>query len=147
MLILLVSCLFSCRAQNHLAGEKMEDLVLVAQDEYSGFSEFGTMVIRDTKSLNKFYSQINKTRKPGLPVPMIDFSKEMAIVVCLPEQSGGSEPMLSKIDESESELNIAIKLKGLKTTENEGNTSLVNPFYVYKMPLATKTINLKKEGW
>ena len=144
--IMLVLCLFSCRAQKDLAGEKMEDLVLVTQDGYSGIMEYETMVIRDTKSLNKFYSQINKTRKPGLPVPMIDFSQEMAIVVCMGEQKGQKELLLSKINETEGEQTIAIQLSDKKNTANEA-TPILYPFYLYKMPLTAKFLNFQKVGW
>ena len=147
MLLSLICCLFSCKAQKSLAGEEIEDLVLVAQDGYSGVMEYDAMAIRDTKSLNKFYSQINKTRKPGLPVPMMDFSKEMAIVVCLGEQRGERMPKLSKINETEDELTIAVELTDLKTTKNIEATPILYPFYLYKMPLTVKSLSFQKTGW
>ena len=66
-------------------GEKMENLVLADFDSFSNVEVYETTVIKDAKSLSKFYAGINKTRKPGLPVPIVDFSKEMAILVCLGE--------------------------------------------------------------
>ncbi len=147
MLISLALCLFSCKAQKNLVGERMEDLVLVAKDGYSGIKEYEVMEIRDTKSLNKFYSQINKTRKPGLAVPMVDFSKEMVIVLCMGEQRGERMPLLSKTNETQDELTIAIELPDLTSTKNLQATPIVYPFYLYKMPLTVKMLNFQKVGW
>ncbi len=143
----LVFCLFSCKAQKELAGDKIEGLELVAEDGYSGIREYETMVIQDTKSLNKFYSQVNKTRKPGLPVPMVDFSKEIAIVVCLGKQRGERRPLLSKIHETEDELTLAVELSDSKSIQNEATAPTLYPFYLYKMPLTAKLPNFKKVGW
>lgn len=125
----------------------MEDVVLVAKDGYSGIMEYEVLEIRDTKSLNKFYSQINKTRKPGLPVPVVDFSKEIVIVVCMGEQKGERMPMLSKIGETEEELTIAVELSKPKSTENIEAAPIVYPFYLYKMPLTAKLLSFQKVGW
>lgn len=143
MLLLLASCLLSCKAQQKMAGEEMENLILVTSDGYSGIAEYEVMLIKDTKSLNKFYSQVNKTRKPGLPVPMLDFSKEMAIVVCLGEQKGERTPQLSQLSETEEERTIAIELSDSEKTESY----ISYPFYVYKLPISSKAINFQKVGW
>ncbi|NNE77316.1 MAG: hypothetical protein HKN31_09620, partial [Pricia sp.] len=57
-----------------------ERLSLVVSDMYAPTEAVETLVIKDAKSLQKFYSKVNRTRKPGLPVPEIDFSKEMVVV-------------------------------------------------------------------
>ena len=147
MLISLVCCLFSCKAQKELAGEKMEDLVLVTEHGYSGITEYETTIIDNTKSLNKFYSKINKTRKPGLPVPMIDFSKEMVIAVCLGTQKGEKRPLLSKINETTETLTIAVELSDPEEARENENLPISSPFYLYKMPVSTKTFTFQKVGW
>lgn len=142
--LLMLIGLLSCKAQS-LYGEKMEDLVLVAHDGYSGIPEYETKVIQDTKSLNKFYAQINKTRKPGLPVPIIDFSTETVLVVCLGELQGEKEPLLSRIQQTEDELLMAIELSA---PAKKGESQAVShPFYLYKMPHTSKEIYFKKVGW
>jgi len=142
--LLMLIGLLSCKAQS-LYGEKMEDLVLVTHDGYSGIPEYETKVIQDTKSLNKFYAQINKTRKPGLPVPIIDFSTETVLVVCLGELQGEKEPLLSRIQQTEDELLMAIELSA---PAKKGESQAVShPFYLYKMPHTSKEIYFKKVGW
>lgn len=135
VLFLTCICLLSCNAQKNL-GKEIEGLVLLEQDGYSGVEVFEAKEIRDTKSLNRFYSQINKTRKPGLPVPMVDFSKEMVLVVCLGEQQGEQSVQLSKIKETDTEIFVEVILK---TKELDPLVTQM-PFYLYKMPLTGKTI-------
>lgn len=136
-------CLLSCKAQKQL-GDEIEGLVLLEQDGYSGIETFETKVIRDTKSLNKFYSQVNKTRKPGLPVPMVDFSQEMVLVVCLDEQQGEQAVFLSKTKETETEISITVQLSDVNNGESANAQAISYPFYLYKMPLTEKTITFQR---
>ncbi len=138
-LFLSLVCLLSCKAQKQL-GDQIEGLVLLEQDGYSGIETFETRVIRDTKSLNKFYTQINKTRKPGLPVPMIDFSREMVLVVCLGKQQGEHSVTLSKSNETATDLTVIVQLSNSSKAESANTQPVTNPFYLYKMPLTGKTI-------
>ncbi|WP_139297740.1 hypothetical protein [Flagellimonas zhangzhouensis] len=115
----------------------------MAHDDYSNISEYQTQIIRDQKSLQKFYSQVNKTRKPGLPVPMVDFSKDMLILVCLGEQHSHKNVVISKAKESNEE--IVLKVKVLEETA-QGDISIqpmYYPFYLYKMPLVDKNFTLQ----
>ncbi|WP_318345082.1 hypothetical protein [Flagellimonas baculiformis] len=137
-LFLTLVCLLSCNAQKHL-GKEIEGLVVLEQDGYSGVGAFEAREIRDTKSLNKFYSQINRTRKPGLPVPMVDFSQEMVLLICLGEQQGQKSLRLSKIKETETEFVVGILMDG-KTGKPEETKPITTPFYLYKMPLTDKAI-------
>ena len=138
--------MLSCKAQkesNSPMGEKMENLVLADFDSFSNVEVYETTVIKDAKSLSKFYAGINKTRKPGLPVPIVDFTKEMAILVCLGEQKGKTKPVLSKLNETEDELVIALEIM----VEIEEETTIQPtyfPFYLYKLPLVDKVITLQK---
>ena len=50
-------------------------LMLVLSDNYGGTETEELLVIRDYKALNMFFTKVNMTRKPGLPVPEIDFNR------------------------------------------------------------------------
>ncbi|RIV30517.1 hypothetical protein D2V08_15615 [Flagellimonas lutimaris] len=139
--------MLSCKAQKDeqsLVGEKIEDMELVDHDDFTNIEAFDTRVIRDGKSLRKFYAEINKTRKPGLPVPIIDFSKETVILVCLGEQRGRKTPMLSKLKETDNEISIAVEIIKEKQQKESTIQSIYFPFYLYKMPLVDKTITFQK---
>lgn len=122
-------------------------MVLIAQDAYSGIEAYEAAVITDAKSLGKFYTRINRTRKPGLPVPEIDFSKEIVVVICLGELQGEKTPKLSKIEESENEVSIAVRLDEATNEKEATSLAISSPFYVYKMQHTAKTIHLEKEGF
>ncbi len=125
-------------------GEEIEGMVLVDHHSFINIDSFETRVIRDAKSLQKFYRQINKTRKPGLPVPVVDFSKELVILVCLGEQQGEKTPALSKLKETDNDVSIAVELLGAQQEETIAAQPVYFPFYLYKMPLVDKNITFQK---
>jgi len=116
----------------------------VDQDDFINIDSFETRVIRDTKSLNKFYKEINKTRKPGLPTPTVDFSRDMLVLVCLGEQKGKKNPVLSKLKETDEEISVAVEIVGNDENEEIKDSSTYFPFYLYKMPLVDKTVAFQK---
>ena len=142
--LLVIVTMVSCKAQKENKAQESSDFVLLAKDDYSGIQEYETGVIRDQKSLNKFYSRVNKTRKPGLPVPIVDFSKEMLIVVCMGGRFGN--PKLAITEESDSELNVALQLEPFPKSDVT-TTVITSPFYVYKTALTAKKVSVNKEGW
>ncbi|SHH09977.1 hypothetical protein [Flagellimonas flava] len=149
VILLVMACMASCKAQKEVNTEFQSDsnLILVAEDGYSGIMEYEASTIRDAKSLNKFYSRINRTRKPGLPVPQIDFSKEMVIVVCMGEQEGNMIPIIRKSSEDENHISYLVG-RGTKTKANSESQNVTSyPFYIYKAPRSPKEIELEKTNW
>jgi len=141
--------LLSCKAQKEgysPVGEEMENMVLVDHDDFTNIEAFDARVIKDGKSLRKFYSEINKTRKPGLPVPIVDFSKETVILVCLGEQRGRKTPVLSKLKETEEEISMAVEIFDEQQKDEITIQPLYFPFYLYKIPLVDKKIAIQKVG-
>lgn len=141
--------MLSCKAQKEgysPVGEEMENMVLVDHDDFTNIEAFDARVIKDGKSLRKFYSEINKTRKPGLPVPIVDFSKETVILVCLGEQRGRKTPVLSKLKETEEEISMAVEIFDEQQKDEITIQPLYFPFYLYKIPLVDKKIAIQKVG-
>ena len=122
----------------------MEDLVLLDHDDFTNIDAFETRVIRDAKSLNKFYGEINKTRKPGLPVPMVDFSKDMLVLVCLGEQKGEKKLVLSKLTETDQGMTIAVEVLEKEKDGEIAVQPMYFPFYLYKMPLVDKDLTFQR---
>ncbi len=148
LVFFLLVLVFSCKAQKEPKTEtdpKIDNLVLLAHDNYSNVSEYQTQVIRDQKTLQKFYSQVNKTRKPGLPVPMIDFNKEMLILVCLGEQRSKKKVAVSKVTESDEEMVMEVKVLDEKAKGEVTIQPMYYPFYLYKAPLVDKTVSFQKK--
>ena len=141
----LVLTQISCKSQKQTGvseqTENSSEIVLIDSDEYSNIYELETLVIRDSKSLAKFYSKINKTRKPGLPVPSIDFSAYTALIVCAGEQKPNSKMVLSYGESQDNILTINIEQDNPKDSKESQITVVTYPFYVYTIPLTDKTID------
>ncbi|WP_276166267.1 hypothetical protein [Zobellia alginiliquefaciens] len=137
----------SCKGQEKSAGngeESMDNdrLQLVESDDYSGSDTEEFLVISDIKTLQKFYLTVNKTRKPGLPIPEIDFTKELLVVYCAGKQQDSSRPKV--FIENETSENLIL---GVEKKESEKiNTAITTPFSVYKLPLTGKKIILQEQS-
>lgn len=115
-------------------------LTLVVSDSYSGIEQAETLVIRNSKGLQKFYSRINRTRKPGLPLPDIDFSREMVIVRCSGTTDNGAMPDLIFKEETAKAMTFGIR----KRDENPESSAVTTPFSLYRMPLTKKEIAVQR---
>ncbi len=134
--LLLILC--SCKGQQTAATYNNEDtskMELILQDNYSGSEVEETLVIRDKKSLQSFFAKINRTRKPGLPLPEIDFTKEMLFVWCAGEGIKHTPELSIKKETKES----FVISKGKKKKKPE-TTALISPFKIYKLPVSSKKI-------
>ncbi|WP_373518979.1 hypothetical protein [Pricia sp.] len=138
----------TCNAQKNSGDIAKKDhqgnddgLILMVSDPYSGIEVAETLIIKDAKSLQKFYSQINRTRKPGLPVPDIDFSEEIVVIRCSGATDKGAMPHLFIMEETEDELVL-----GTKETDNDSrSTAVTTPFSAYRMPLTKKEVIVREE--
>lgn len=132
----------SCNGQKKVTSNNEDmsnELTLLIKDSYSGVSTPEIQIIKEPTSLKGFFSKINKTRKPGLAVPKIDFTKEMIILLCSGEQKGEAVTKLVMGKESVSNIIIEVKEEG-----NPNSTAITSPFYLYKMPLTDKEIVFEK---
>ncbi len=120
-----------------------QELTLVLRDNYSGSDVAETLIIDDVKALKTFYSKINRTRKPGLPVPTVDFTKEMIVIHCSGIQKSNVESSLAILNETKDELVIEIS-KGKKVQKKKVSAE-ISPFSIYKMPRTSKRVIFEKE--
>ena len=116
---------------------------LLLSDNYGGSEDADFQVIRDKKKLILFFAQVNKTRKPGLPVPDVDFSKEIVILYCPGKRMNGGTPKLT-IKENTTE-RIVFGLDDSEIEQKAGIEALTMPFSLYKLPLTEREIILQKE--
>jgi len=131
----------SCKstAQGNLQESDEMGMELILNENYSGFEQEEYILIKNQKDLNAFYGKINRTRKPGLTPPSIDFNSEMILIWC--GDSTASNYADLKLNEKADNLQIH-KLK--TTVSKEENNFIVSPFSVYKLPLSTKTLKIMK---
>ena len=140
--LVLIIC-FACKGQKEISKEKQQvvnnNLVLLMEDNYSSLSTADNVIIRDQKALQKFFAKINRVRKPGIPLPEIDFSKNVLIVVCEGEHAQGDSVALEVLKETEEEIELHTKKYKGKVI----SSAMVSPFKVYKMALSKKEIIIK----
>jgi len=116
-------------------------LTMLVEDGYYVTDSLQTIVVRDFKSLNSFFSKVNRTRKPGIPVPSIDFTKEMVIVVCAGARKNVKRLVLRKKAETEDAVVILITEEPNKPS----NSIIFYPFCLYKMSKNDKLISFIEE--
>ena len=131
------------KANDSAKALQSQGITLLMTDNYGGSEEADFQVIRDMKSLRQFFSQVNKTRKPGLPVPEVDFSKEMLILHCPGKQLNGWKPDLVITENTAAKMVFAMAQSMGKQKQEQG--ALTMPFSLYKLPLTEKEIVLQKE--
>ena len=127
----------SCESQKAITDQQNNASVmeLVLQDNYSGTEEEEQILIKNQKSLLQFFAKVNRTRKPGLPVPEIDFKKHMVLVWCVGETTNSNPGLIL-----EKETEIEYKLRKLNAHNKTKSTAILSPFMLYKLPLNDKKI-------
>ena len=127
-----------------ITGDGFQDnhhkLIFIDGDVYSGYEEAETLIIKDAKSLQKFYARVNRTRKPGLPIPDIDFADQLAIIRC----SGASEtsdlPEIYVLEANADEMVLGIR----QISEKSVSSAITTPFALYSLPRSKKNISIKE---
>lgn len=131
----------SCKGQKHATTNDSVDtssMELIMQENYSGSEVEETLIIKDRKSLEAFFGKINRTRKPGLPIPEIDFTTEMVLVWCAGEGTA-IMPELAIAKETKE----AYVLTKFQSSEKTKTFAVTSPFSVYKLPSSTKKVILE----
>lgn len=132
----------TARVNTAISETTSEELTLILSDNYGGTELQEIQVIRSKGELRSFFTNINKTRKPGIPVPKIDFSKEMAVIYCSGKTSESTIPGLYMISESDDRLTLGIKKQN--TDESGSSTAILTPFGLYTMTLTDKEVVLEE---
>lgn len=145
---LLLVCL-SCKSQKkgnqkNAENVQMERPILVLEDNYSNIDSSQIGIITDQKALQKFFAQVNKTRKPRLPVPVIDFSKEMVILICAGQQHGNYRHNVTILEPDAKNLTVNVEQE---QPSDSLETATSTPFFLYKLPLTEKKITIKKSDY
>jgi len=146
-LVVLVLC-YACSAQQAVTTNLIipsqsakTELILLLEERYGGPENSSTQIISSEKELKKFLGFINKTRKPGLRLPKIDFTKNQVLISCAGITSEPKTPVLEVFFEDEN--TIVIEEKFAKYDLSADNKSVTSPFVIYKLPVLSKKISFK----
>ncbi len=147
---ILMSFAMGCKSQKSNTETQSVDsqaspgLTLLMSDNYGGTPNEEIQVIKSQGALSKFFIQVNKTRKPGLTPPKVDFSKNMVIAYCSGETYKQGLPELYGKDDSDDR--IVLMKREVASTEKQENKALLMPFGLYIMPLTEKEIVLQNDS-
>jgi hypothetical protein len=139
--LLILSC-NSQKEQTNNTPNQSTTIEVLNKNSHGGYTKSKTLVIKSQKELQEIYNQINMTRRPGFPIPEIDFDKEMVIALFMGEKtSGGFATTVEKVIENNNTLEIIVK-----ETAPEGiaTTMICQPFYYCKVNRSDKEIVFKK---
>tara|TARA_R110002050_G_scaffold268728_1_gene410889 strand:+ start:894 stop:1364 length:471 start_codon:yes stop_codon:yes gene_type:complete len=109
----------------------------ILNENYSGFEEEEYFLIRNQEALNTFYGKINRTRKPGLVPPVVDFSQNMLLVWC------GDSKTSNYIDLEINEYADSLVVHKLKSKTEKQNNLIVSPFSIFQLRLSSKSLKIQ----
>ena len=150
LLIILLFIGSACKSQEKSnAKDSLEsgnslELTLLVTDNYGGSESADFQVIRDMKTLEKFFAHVNKTRKPGLPVPQVNFDQDILILYCPGQRMRGGTPGL--IMKENMPQKIVFMQEVMDPEKKMGIEALTMPFSLYKLPLTEKELVFEKEN-
>ena len=148
LLFFIISITLSCKSHDKTVLPTAEmssqpaELNLLFSDSYGGAMLEEIQLIRKQEGLKRFMAEINKTRKPRLPIPQVDFGKELVVIYCSGKTSVTEIPRLYRLAESDDKLILGI-VKQQAVPESSQTASLL-PFSLYTLPLTEKEIVLEK---
>ena len=109
--------LVGCKSQNTSnegadQGASKVSFELLVEDSQSNIDMKNYEVIRSSERLQEVFNRINSTRKPGIPIPEVDFSKQLVLFLNMGQQnSGGFSVSVSKIEKTNDAFVVFVKEK------------------------------------
>ncbi len=98
-ILLLLLALFSCKTteknaqkDNVMTQKKSTDNTLykvLLSESHGGYKDAKQFVVNDNQVLSQVYMKLNMMRKPGIPVPKIDFDKNTVLALFLGTKTTG----------------------------------------------------------
>jgi hypothetical protein len=113
---------------------------------YSGLNTPARLVVRDPAAWQSLWVQIYQRRFPVPPVPAIDFSREMLIVVALGSRSSGGYVIL--IDRASGEgADVTIAVRSISPGPRCGVTgALTQPVDIARLPRRDGEVRFLEQG-
>ncbi len=139
LLIICALTFVSCSAQKNKSNASLSFKKIESQS-HGGFQQQQFLVITNSKQLKKIYTQLNLTRKPGLPLPKIDFDNETVIALFMGQKNTGgfSVEIDSVINTGDSFVDIIIKENA---PTGMASMAITHPFSLYKLNTSNSKIN------
>lgn len=109
-------------------------------NSHSNFTEQIYLIVETPEVLQEIFATINSTRKPGIPVPKVDFEKESIAFINIGETStGGHSVTVTEIIEMEDKLVIYCEGKGPRAGDY-ATMVITSPFSMVKFKKQPKPV-------
>lgn len=144
--LMAVLLLMSCKIvvpETKIDDENIPFQVLITIS-HSNFTDQKNLIVDSSEGLDEIFATINSTRKPGIPVPKVDFQKENVAVINIGERAtGGHSVLVKEIIEQEDKIVIYYEENGPKAGEN-ATMVITSPFTMFKFQKQTKPIMIER---
>lgn len=137
--ILILSCKSKEKVLPISNNEEDQGMIFIMEDSYFPTEEPLNLKIDDQKTLNNFFSKLNRTRKPGISAPIVDFEEHSIIISCVGEQKNVDRIKLLRKSETENSIEIEIVFVEKKSSQD----FFFYPFAIYKLVKTNKKIIFK----
>lgn len=127
--------LFSCKgieSSSEKEGDNIAFQTLITASQ-SNIEKPQQTIISSQKQLQQVFSEINKTRKPGIPIPEINFNDEVVVFINMGQSStGGYSVEVESIKKINDEIVVFV---GGDSPEPNDNVTMVitTPFTMVKL--------------
>ncbi|MCK5814358.1 MAG: protease complex subunit PrcB family protein [Flavobacteriaceae bacterium] len=140
-LILMIN-IISCRAQKQEI-EKEVLCELIEVQSYGGYKLGQYQTITNQFDLKSLYTQLNLTRKPGLPIPEVDFESESIIALFMGEKMTGGYGIKIKSTRRISTSEIEIQIEETKPADMV-TMAITSSFSIYKVSIPNAKTSFSK---
>lgn len=107
----------------------------------SGLDKPDRIVVRDPILWQALWDQINNGRSPALPVPAVDFSQDMLVVVALgARSSGGYGILVDGANESENG-GIAVTVRSISPKNCVTTAAFTQPIDIARLPRRSGSVS------
>jgi cell division protein FtsI/penicillin-binding protein 2 len=116
---------------------------IIFDNDRCNIKEAKNVVITSEKQLQDVYAKINMTRRPGVPVPNIDFTKQIVLGIFLGEKStAGYQITIDKIVQNKKNIDVYYKVISPK---EQAAMVITQPCVLASIPKQDLPINFIKE--
>ncbi len=145
MMVLLF--MFACGANKQVEADASKvqqmDYEILVKESHGGPSEAKQIIFQDEKELQQFFMRVNMTRKPGIPVPVIDFEKEVVVALCVGKvPTSGYSITIDSVHEVEDATEVWLQ-KQEPAPSDMVATVICQPFTIAKFPRKGNKIEFK----
>lgn len=134
--------LLSCGAKKQEMEKEVSFEVIESQSQ-GGYKVGQYQTITNPLDLKSLYTQLNLSRKPGLPLPEVDFESESIIALFMGEKMSGGYGIKIKSIRRISTSKIEIQIEETEPGDM-ASMAITSPFSIYKVSIPNVKTNFIK---